>query len=213
MFIFCIALLPLSLAFFFICTKNGKNKPNVILLISGLLAGIVVFALKEFLTLSHIVVPFSFSENFLRLLLKETLLPMLIPYLIFFFLTKDDMEYKIQGFFPLTAAYFTIFLPYFCITSPESKTVFEAFLKPVLYTSVISSVAMGLSLIYKGFTVPGCKTLSAAGIAACLVSVFLPALAETMFLLDYPLVSYVLTLVISLIIAAGTAFITIKKAK
>lgn len=212
MFIFSIAILPLTLAFFFCYTKDSKNKSDVILVIFGFLASIVVFALKEFLTLSHIVVPYSFSENFLRLLFKETLLPVVILYLLFFFITKDSTEYKIHGFFPLTAAYFTVFLPYFCITSPEAKTAFETVLKPVLFTSMLSSVAMGLKLIYKGLSSQDNKILAAAGFAACFCSFFLPALAETFFLMDYRLISYILTLVISLIITAGTAFFTIKKA-
>lgn len=201
MFTFSVLLLPLAIGIFF--TQN-KNKANIILVITGFLTGIIVFALKEFLTLSHRVVPFSFGENFWYLFLREAVLPVAILYLVFFFISKDELSFKLEAFFPLIASYFVVFLPYQCITSPEAKTAFEAFFKPVLFFSMIWGISTCLYFIKDGIN--GNKALCALGGAGILVFLVLPALAETMFLMNFPAISFILLSVLALALASGAKF-------
>lgn len=201
MFTFSVLLLPLAIGIFF--TQN-KNKANIILVITGFLTGIIVFALKEFLTLSHRVVPFSFGENFSYLFLRETFLPLVFLYLVFFFLSKDELSFKLEAFFPLIASYFVVFLPYQCITSPEAKTAFEAFFKPVLFLSMIWGISTSLHFIKNG--IAGKKNLCVLGVAGIIVFLILPALAESMFLMDFPAISYILLSILAFLLALGAKF-------
>ena len=193
MFTFSILLLPVVLAFYFL--ESGK-KENIILLITGSLSGILVFALKEFLTLSHRVVPLSFAENFIFLFMKECLIPLAVLYAIFWVISKDSREFKIQGFFPLITSFYSIYLPYLCITSPEANTVFIIVAKPVLYLSMIISVNNGIKMISQK---KGSLALAVIIITSALI---IPSLAESLFLISAPGLTYIILIPISIALSA-----------
>lgn len=203
MYTFSFLLLPVALAVYF---TQSEKKTNIILLITGFLSAILIFALKEFLTLSHRVVPFSLSANFLYLFFKETLIPIFVLYILFFLLSKDEITFKIEAFFPLVASYYVVFLPYNIITSPVAKSAFEILFKPILFLNLLICMNSGLSLLYKGIT--GKKLLIPLGIFLLLISLPIPAITEAFFLIDSASFIYIILTIISILFSAGMLFFT-----
>jgi len=206
MYTFSFLLLPVALAVYF---AQSEKKTNVIVLITGFLSAVLVFAIKEFLTLSHRIIPFSFNPNFLYLFFRETLIPVVILYLIFFLLSKDETSFKIEAFFPLVASFYVVFLPYIVISSPVTKSAFELFAKPVLFLGLLIGLNTGISLLYKGIT--GKKPLIALGILLILISLPLPAITEALFLIDAAGFTYISLTVVSILISTGLIFFTFLK--
>lgn len=201
MFTFAVLLLPVALAFYFV---QSEKKVNIILVITGAVTGFLVFALKEFLTLSHRIVSFSFTSNFLYLFFREAFIPVVLLYGIFFLISKDDLDFKFEAFFPLIASFYCVFLPYDVATSPEAKSAFELLAKPVLFLSLLVSINHGLLLINE--SLKGKKVLLCAGIALIIISFVMPSVAEALFLTDSPVYSYTLISVFAVLLAAGGEF-------
>ncbi len=177
------------------------------MIITGCVTAFLVFALKEFFTLSHRNIPLSFAPNFLYLFFREAFLPIVLLYAVFFLLSKDDLDFKLEAFFPLVTSFYVVFLPYIVITSPETKTAFEVLAKPVLFTSLLVSLSQGVSYIQNGLK--GKKGLIAVGIILILVSFCIPAAAESFFLMDSPAIYVILLILFSVILTSLNLFIRI----
>ena len=203
MYTFALLLLPVVLAFYFV---QSEKKVNIILLITGSVTGFLVFALKEFLTLSHRIVPLSVGSNFAYLFFREAFLPIVILYGIFFLISKDDLHFKFDAFFPLVASFYCVFLPYNVATSPEAKTAFELLAKPLLTLCLLGSLSHGLILIKE--SINGKKILLVPAIALIIISFALPAFAEALFLTAAPVFSYTLITIFSLLLSGGSSFLT-----
>ena len=67
----------------------------------GILTGIIVCACQSFFTFAHRVIPYNFMDNYLYLLFRQTILPLFILYLVFFLVSKDELQFKIDSFLPL----------------------------------------------------------------------------------------------------------------
>ncbi|MCQ2573847.1 MAG: hypothetical protein MJ182_08120 [Treponema sp.] len=196
MFTFSLLLFPLALGIYF---AETKKKSDVILVITGSLTAFLIFALKEFLTLSHRIIPLSLGINFSYLFFRETFIPIVLLYGVFWILSKDSAEYKFLGFFPLVASFFTVFLPYNVITSPEAKTAFEILAKPVLYLSMIMNLARGFQLINSSLSSKKVFPVIHGSLIIAF-SILLPAMAEALFLSDFPWYSYIILILLSLFI-------------
>jgi len=204
MFTFSLILMPLALAFYFLQTER---KVNIILLITGLISAVLVFALKEFFTLSHRIVPLSFSTNFLYLFFRETLIPCGALYGIFWLSSKDDTDFKCNGFFPLTASFYAVYLPYIIINSPEATTAFEILGKPLLYLVMLVSVAHAILLISRKT-----KVSITLGILIILFTVTMPSVCEALFLINAPAIFYILLTTITILLPfAGLIIHKLKK--
>lgn len=177
MTLFALSILPLCLILWAI--TYGEKKYTIAFL-TGLLSGVVVTSIKGFFTFSHRVIPYSFSENFIYLFVREALLPVLILYGIYVLLSHDEPEFKAKSFFPLVNAFYISFLPFIILSGNKAiHTHFELFLKPVIFEIMI----FALSGAVKEFTacLKGSKKLIFIPVIVALVYIAGPAFIETAF--------------------------------
>ena len=184
-------LLPLILLAWCFYKKDLHLLPVIF---TGMLAAVFVCGFKAFFLYSHRIIPYSFSSNVLYLLIRQTLLPVILLYGIFFAWSKDKVSYKVEAFFPLLISFYMLYLPYTIISTSEGLyTSFPLFVKPILFVVMIFS--LGLSAKHVEKTVRNKKYLfSVIWIIIGLVSVFVPSLLEGMYILD---MNYFLVLVLS----------------
>lgn len=204
MFTFTILLLPLAVAFYYF---NSEKKHSLLSICIGIITGFLVLAVKEFFTNSHRIIPYSYSSNFIFLLFAETFIPVVVLFGIYFLISKDSLEFKFGEFFPLTASFYIVYLPYLVISSPEAKTAFEIFAKPVLFLSMLVSLQTGLNLILKG--IKSKKFFIPAGVFLILLYLVIPALMEALFFTAVNPWLYGLLTGLSALISAGLALLPV----
>ena len=197
MYLFMFLLLPLILAAWYFYKKDTRLIPVIL---TGLMGAVLVCGFKAFFLYSHRVIPYSFTGNVVYLLVRQTLLPVILAYGIFFAWSKDDISYKVEAFFPLLISFYMLYLPYTIISTCEGLySAFQLFIKPVLFVVMIFS--LGLSARHIEKTVINKKYAYAAvwgGIS--LVSVIVPSLLESMHILD---MNFILILILSGIYSAA----------
>ena len=190
-------LLPLILAAWCFYKKDSHLIPVIF---TGAVAAVLVCGFKAFFLYSHRIIPYSFESNVIYLLVRQTLLPVILVYGIFFAWSKDEVSYKVEAFFPLLISFYMLYLPYTIISTSEGLyTTFPLIVKPVLFVVMIFSLALSAKHIEK--TVKNKKYAFAViwGIIG-IVSVLVPSLLEGMYILD---MSYFLILVLSGVYSAA----------
>ena len=189
-------LLPLILAAWYFYKKDSHLIPVIV---TGIVAAVLVCGFKAFFLYSHRIIPYSFESNVLYLLVRQTLLPVVLLYGIFFAWSKDSISYKVEAFFPLLISFYMLYLPYTIIsTSDGLYTSFPLFVKPVLFVVMIFSLGLSAKHIEK--TLKNKKIILAViWILIGLVSVVIPSLLEGMYILD---MNYLLVLVLSAVYSA-----------
>ena len=190
-------LLPLILAAWCFYKKDSHLIPVIF---TGAVAAVLVCGFKAFFLYSHRIIPYSFESNVIYLLVRQTLLPVILVYGIFFAWSKDEVSYKVEAFFPLLISFYMLYLPYTIISTSEGLyTTFPLIVKPVLFVVMIFSLALSAKHIER--TVKNKKYAFAViwGIIG-IVSVLVPSLLEGMYILD---MSYFLILVLSGVYSAA----------
>lgn len=143
---FLILLLPLALAFYLFLNRDLKDVDAVF---TGIISSVLLCAVKVFFTYSHRVIPFSFSENFVYFLINQTLIPVVVVFLIFLLFVKEGLKEKMNDFFPLITSFYIVYLPYNVISSTSSVySGYSLFIKPVLYLSMIIECAISIHYFY-----------------------------------------------------------------
>ena len=189
-------LLPLILAAWCFYKKDSHLIPVIF---AGLITAVLVCGFRAFFLYSHRIIPFSFERNMLYLLLRQTLLPVILIYGLFFLISKDTISYKVEALFPLLLSFYMLYLPYTILSGAEHIfTTFPLFIKPVLFTVMIFSLGLSAKHIEK--TILGKKyVFTAIWIIISLVSIIVPSVLESMYIMD---MSYFLILVISGVFSA-----------
>ena len=197
MYLFMFLLLPLILAAWCFYKKDSHLIPVIL---TGAVAAVLVCGFKAFFLYSHRIIPYSYESNVIYLLVRQTLLPVILVYGIFFAWSKDEISYKVEAFFPLLISFYMLYLPYTIISTSEGLyTTFPLILKPVLFVVMIFSLALSAKHIEK--TLVNKKyVFSAIWIIIGLVSVVMPSLLEGMYILD---MNYFLILILSGIYSAA----------
>ena len=197
MYLFMFLLLPLILAAWCFYKKDSHLIPVIL---TGAVAAVLVCGFKAFFLYSHRIIPYSFESNVIYLLVRQTLLPVILVYGIFFAWSKDEISYKVEAFFPLLISFYMLYLPYTIISTSEGLyTTFPLMVKPVLFVVMIFSLALSAKHIEK--TVKNRKIVFAViwGVIG-IVSVLVPSLLEGMYILD---MSYLLILILSGVYSAA----------
>lgn len=190
-------LLPLILAAWCFYKKDSHLIPVIF---TGLISAVLVCGFRAFFLYSHRVIPYSFELNMWYLLLRQTLLPVLVLYGVFFLISRDSISYKVEALFPLLISFYLIYLPYTIISAADHIiTSFPLFIKPTLFAVMIFSLGLSAKHIEK--TIKAKKfVFTAIWILISLVSIVLPSVLETMYILD---MSYFLLLLLSGIYSAA----------
>ena len=189
-------LLPLILASWCFYKRNPHMIPDIF---TGLISAVLVCGFRAFFLYSHRVIPYSFELNMWYLLLRQSLLPVIVLYGVFFLISKDTISYKIEALFPLLISFYLIYLPYTILSGSEKIiTTFPLFIKPTLFTVMIFSLGLSAKHIEKTITAKK-HFFAAIWIITAVVSIVFPSVVETMYILD---MSYFLILVLSGIFCA-----------
>ena len=207
MYLFMFLLLPLILTAYCFYKKNTRIIPAIFL---GIIVAVLVCGFRAFFLYAHRIVPFSFEKNAVYLLMRQTLLPVILVYGIFFLWSKDELSYKIESFMPLMVSFYMLYLPYNILsTSGHVFTTFPLFVKPVIFAVMLFSITLFLHCMEKCIEK---KSYVFAGlwIFISIINLVIPALLETMYILD---MNYALVLILSALYCVITplAFLLCRK--
>lgn len=189
-------LFPLLLAAWCFYKKDKHLTPAIVI---GLVTAVLVCGFKAFFLYSHRIIPYSFESNILYLLVRQTLLPVVLIYGLFFLWSKDTVSYKVEALFPLLVSFYMLYLPYTIISTAENiYTTFPLFIKPVLFVVMLFSIGLGAKHIEK--TIVNKKYFfTAIWIIISIVNIIAPSLLEGMYILD---MNYFLILLLSAVYSA-----------
>ena len=189
-------LLPLLLTAYWIYKKDTRIIPIICL---GVIVAVLVCGFRAFFLYSHRIIPYSFGKNALYLMIRQSFLPVVLVYGIFFLWSKDELSFKVDAFLPLLMSFYALYLPYNIIsTSDQVFTMFPLFVKPVIFAVMIFSIALFLRCMEKAIERKS-YVLAGFWIAGCVISLVIPALLETMYVLD---MNYALVLLLSAVYCA-----------
>ena len=147
MYLFMFLLFPLLLAAWCFYKKDAHLIPAILL---GLIAAVLVCGFRAFFLYSHRIIPYSFESNVWYLLIRQTLLPVILLYGIFFIWSKDTVSYKVEALFPLLVSFYMFYLPYTIVSASDHiYTTFPLFIKPVLFAVMLFSLGLAAKHIEK----------------------------------------------------------------
>ena len=197
MYLFMLLLLPLILAAWIFYKREPHQIPVIF---AGLISAVLVCGFRAFFLYSHRIIPLSFESNMLYLLIRQTLLPIMVLYGVFFAVSRDTISYKVEALFPLLISFYMLYLPYTILSGADHIiTTFLLFVKPVLFTVMIFSLGLSAKHIEKNINAKK-YFFTAVWILISLVSIVVPSVLETMYILD---MSYFLILLLSAVYSAA----------
>lgn len=186
-------LLPLILAALCFYKKDTRMIPVIFI---GLIAGVLVCGFKAFFLYSHRIIPYSFSENVVFLLIRQTLLPVALVYGLFCLWSRDTFEFKAESFCPLLLSFYALYLPYTIIsTADHIYTSFSLLIKPCLFCAMILILAMLMGKLQISVAKKKNGFAVLWGILF-LAAVVVPSFIEGMFIMD---MNYFLVIILSVI--------------
>ncbi len=198
MYLFLLIFLPSLLALYFVYTKNSKMILSVII---GIVVAALLCAYKGFITYMHRVVPYSFSENFLYYFLQEAFIPILVIYGIYFLISRDELSFKFDSFFPLLTSFYAIYIPFLTLClSKTNTTPYVLFIKPCLFGMMLCQCQVSFILLLKNIARKNIPFMI-INIAVIVASIFVPSIAESLYVIDN-------SIVISIIICACSVLLT-----
>ncbi len=191
MYLFMFLLLPLILTAYCIYKKDTRIIPVIFV---GIVAAVLVCGFKAFFLYSHRIIPFSFGKNVWYLLVRQTLIPVILVYGLFFLWSKDQLSFKFDAFMPLVMAFYVLYLPYNIISTADHViTSFQLFVKPAVFAVMILTISFLLKRLENSITAN--KKVMAVLIGILIViNLLIPALLESMYILD---MNYFLILLLS----------------
>ena len=128
--------------------------------------------------------------------MHEVFVPVVAVYGLFNLISRDELKFKADTFFPLMSSFYTVYMPYFIISNhPTSFSFFELFAEPVIFLCMILS----LSLLIKIAVNPKRSLLKSLICTAVSIAVILiPPLLQITFV--YNLTNFLLILIFSIYI-------------
>jgi hypothetical protein len=86
----------------------------------------------------HRIPSAGFWLNFLYIVFSQTAVPAVVVFLLFVYLSKDTIEFRIGSYFPLLCSFYAVYLPYHIMAgSGSAYSFFELFLKPLMYLAEV----------------------------------------------------------------------------
>ena len=166
----------------------------------GALCAVLLCAFKVFFTYSHRLIPVSFSENFAYYLLNQSCAPLCGVSLIYFLITKDSLENKINAFFPLISAFYAIYLPYLVVSGTTSVYYgYAIFMKPLVFLAMIVQCVLSLRCIFA--SVKSKKVVFAAiNIVLIVAYLIIPAIIEALYAMNMSFVAVIILSAVYVII-------------
>lgn len=173
-----ILLFPAVLGFYWVRTSETKIRT---LIFTGFLTGVIIDIFIALFSYLHRIPEYNYISNLLYFFLKDYFLPSAVLYLVYFFIVKEDLEFRIKSFFPLVASFFAVYMPYVTIVTDESLfSVFSLFFKPAIYLSYVIYLSFFIFKLYK-FLINRKKLYTIFTILFLFASMLLPAILETFY--------------------------------
>lgn len=205
MYLFLFILLPAALFIYF---NTCGEKKFITLTFTGLITGIIVCGIRFIFFFSHRLIPNSFILNYMFYFARITVAPLLV-YVVFLLISKDTAEFKVKAFFPLMAAFNTIYFPYYFLTMSGSVySNYDLFFRPVIYLALLAGTGYALINVYNA-QVSNNKNKKVLYIIMAVVYLMVPAAIDSSYFMNmlFPLFA-----VIGLIyIAFPVALVSLKK--
>ncbi len=197
MLLFLFIVLPLSLVVYYLFNKERKFFCPMLV---GVLCAVLLCAFKVFFTYSHRLIPVSFSENFAYYLLNQSCLPVCVVSLIYFLITKDSLENKINAFFPLISAFYAVYLPYLVVSGTTSVySGYAIFMKPLVFLAMVVQCALSLRCIFVSVKSKN-VVFVAINIVLIVAYLVIPAIIEAWYAMNMSFVAVIVLSVVYVII-------------
>lgn len=196
MWMFSVFFLPTIFTLYLISHTEKNNFPSVFFGI-GCGALCVVFAIlfgSDFR-----LYPASFFKNFSLNFLQETFLPAIILTLLFFILSKDSLQFKMNKLVLVLSGFFCLYIPFRIFFRSETLSAFVLFFKPVLLTCFVFSFSLAIKIIIKNFTTEKKPFLFIIAGFCGLGCAALPAIAEAWWFSGGSAVVWLLFVVIQVV--------------
>ncbi len=209
MFLFLILLFPTVLYF---CCSHSSKRIYGFLVAAGTFLGILASGGTALFSYMHRIPEFSVASNFFYYFFKEYVLPLVLVYALYFFATKDSVEFRVKAFFPVVAAFYAVYMPYCVIASSSAAfSFFQLFIKPVLMLSMVFMASFFAYRIYCAAVSGNIRKIVVLSLFALIVLLVPPAL-ETMELLCIALPVVYIVAVVFALFALVLFFINSRKA-
>ena len=195
MLLFLFIVLPLALVVYYLFNKESNQESKFFCpMLVGVLCAVLLCAFKVFFTYSHRLIPVSFSENFAYYLLNQSCAPLCGVSLIYFLITKDSLENKINSFFPLISAFYAVYLPYLVVSGTTSVySGYAIFMKPLVFLAMIVQCALSLRCIFASVKSKN-VVFAAINIVLIVAYLIIPAIIEALYAMN---MSFVAVIVLS----------------
>lgn len=179
--IFLLSLFPLSLIVFYF-SKDQENRAKYLpVIFFGVFTGAVFLAYKLLFSSVYYIPRANIFINFVYYFFSEGFIPISVVFGLFFlFAHKDSLEDRFDFFFPAVVSFYAIFLPYLVLESQKPYPGFLLFIKPVLYLAVFIIHQKWINQILDTKSTKEFVT----SILVMVFTLFIPALAEAMWIVD-----------------------------
>ena len=204
MHLFLLFSIPFILIWYILTATEYKWTSFIPPVLTGMLIATAACFIKEFFIFYSHTATASFASQFIYLSARDSLIPVTLLCAVFFFLSKDDWDYKAKSIAPLTLSFFAIYIPYFVITGKEPQSAYLNIIKPVLFTSL----SLTESILFSS-TISSVKkknSLSAVFIFSIAASLFIPSLAESVW---YYSMNTVIWILISILYISVPVLVTV----
>ena len=135
MFLFTVILIPATLVFYCV---SVRDKMIVAVSLGGIFGGFFVCICTCLFPFRLRVRFFWLGSNFSYYASREYILPIVLLFCVYFFVTKDDFLFKARAFFPLSLGFLSVFVPYITVSAKQSAfSFYELFAKPVIWLSMV----------------------------------------------------------------------------
>ncbi len=159
------------------------------------------------------LVPVNFFQNFAFIFCCETLFPILILLLVFYFWSEDDFSYKIKCVFPLLVGFYAVYMPFMILFENSELNWFSLFVKPILFISMFIGLSSVVSLLYYSMKNKGNKLIIVLYFLLVVFFMILPAVIETLWLDGFSIFMFCLMVCVYILSACYCGFIAKKQEK
>lgn len=174
-----ITLLPISILIFYFQREKDDRAHLLPVIFIGLFTGAFYVTYKIMFSSIYYLPTEAFGINFLYYAFTQSIIPIAVVFgLFFFFGKKDSIKDRCLFFFPLTASFYSVFLPYLIIETTKPYSAFYIFAKPLLFLSLFIFIHIWLS---KKCTMKTTKSKDICNWTALAVAACFPGLIEALW--------------------------------
>jgi F0F1-type ATP synthase membrane subunit c/vacuolar-type H+-ATPase subunit K len=183
MFLFLILVLPAALVYYL---SKEDDRAEISVVLTGFLSSALFCTLKAFFGFMHRIPSAGFWLNFLYIVFSQTAVPAVVVFLLFVYLSKDTIEFRIGSYFPLLCSFYAVYLPYHIMAgSGSAYSFFELFLKPLMYLAMLLASSICVRFIFRAFSGIDAKKKTVWSLMFA-ASLLLPAAVETLWFTGLP---------------------------